>query len=65
MSLVRSYIKTTKRCNVEIVAFLMLSCMCSRSSNAAVTSGKTFHVFHAVFLPLPANDDIVSHPVNA
>ena len=39
--------------------------MCSKSSNAAVTSGKTFHVFHAVFLPLPANDDVVSHPVNA
>ena len=63
MSLVQSYIKTTKCCKVEIVA--MFSCMCSKSSYAAVTSGKTFHVFHAVVLPLPANDDVVSHPVNA
>ena len=43
----------------------MSPCMNSRSSNAAVTSGNTFYVFQAVFLPLPPNEDMVSHPVNA
>ncbi len=56
MSQVRSYIKTTNS---------KFSCMCSKSSKAPVTSGKTFYVLNAVFLPLPANNDVVSHPVNA
>ena len=32
---------------------------------SAVTLGNNFHVFQAVFLPLPPNEDMVSHPVNA
>ena len=46
------YIKTTKHCKVEIVAPSKFSCMCSKSSNAAVSSGKTFCKFHQhAFLP--------------
>ena len=33
-------LKTTKHCKVEIVALSKFSCMCSKSSNAAVSSGK-------------------------
>ena len=42
------YIKTTKHCKIEIVALSKFSCMCSKSSNAAVSSGKTFYKFHAI-----------------
>ena len=56
---------TTNHSNSAIVASLMSCCMRRRSSNASVTSGKTSHVFHAVFLPLPLNAETVSHPVNA
>ena len=32
---------------------------------ASLTSGYAVHVAHAVFLVLPKNEDVVSHPVNA
>ena len=53
------------KADIHVVELLISCCMSSRSSNAAVTSEKIFHAFQAVFLPLPPNDDVVSHPVNA
>ena len=35
------------------------------SLNAVVTSGYLSHLSHAVTLPLPANEDVWSHPVRA
>jgi len=65
MSLVLSYSSTTNLSNTDITDSLMQSSMRRSCSNAGVTSGKTCHVFQAVFLPLPPNDDTVSHPVKA
>ena len=63
-TLVQSYIKIMNRSKADVVELLMSPCMNSRSLNA-VTSGNTFHVFQAVLLPLPPNEDMVPHPVNA
>ena len=51
-SLVLLYISTTNRSSSDIADSLMLSSM-RRHWNAWVTSGKTLHVFQAVFLPIP------------
>ena len=64
-SLVLSYNSTTNRSNTDIDDSLMSSSMRRRVSNASLTSGKTFHVFQAVFLPLSTNAETVSHPMNA
>ena len=44
------YFKTTKLCKVEIVALSKFSCMCSKSSNAAVSSGHVPCHLLALFL---------------
>ena len=36
-----------------------------RSEKVGVTSGNTFQMSHAVFFPLPVNDEVISHPVKA
>ena len=65
MSLVRSYISTTKRSNSYIDSSLTSLGMRNSSSKASITSGNTFQISQAVFFPLPANEDTVSHPVRA
>ncbi|KAK3878933.1 hypothetical protein Pcinc_016476 [Petrolisthes cinctipes] len=63
MSLVRSYINTTKRSSSDIDSSLTSLGMRKSSSKASVTSGNTFQISQAVFFPLPVNEDTVSHPV--
>ena len=46
-------------------ASLMTSGNKVRDSSVDVSSGNTPHTSHAVFLPLPAKKEIVSHPVSA
>ena len=60
------WFSSTVLSSLVLLALLCGACphsMRRRSSNASVTSGKTSHVFHAVFLPLPLNAETVSHPV--
>ena len=62
-SLVQSYISTTKCSSRDIDSSLTSVIMAVSSRNASFTSEMDFHVSHAVFFPLPANADVVSHPV--
>ena len=64
LSICYLYIITLKSCKVEIISLSMFSCMCSKSSNADVITGKIFHAFHAVFMPLLSNVDVVAHLLN-
>jgi len=65
LSLVQSYISTTNRSSGNIDPSRTSLGMHRSSSNASFTSGKDVQVFQAVFFPLPANADTVSHPVEA
>jgi len=63
--LVRLYSSTTK-CQTIARQLLDSLAECKYiSKNAFVTCGKLVHVSQADFLPVPAKDDIVSHPVKA
>ena len=61
--LVRSYISTTKHSSSDIDSSVISLGMRKSSSKASVTSGNPFQISQAVFFPLPANEDTVSHPV--
>ena len=60
---IMSYINTTKRSSSDNESSLTSLGMHKSSSKASVTSGNTFKISQAVFFPLPANEDTVSHPV--
>lgn len=65
LSLVQSYISTTNRSSSNIDSSLTSLGIHGSSLNASVISGKVFQVNQAVFFPLPANVDTVSHLVKA
>ena len=64
-ALVRSYISTMKYSSSDIDSSLTSLGMRKSSSKASVTCGNTFQTSKAVFFPLPAKEDTVSHPVRA
>lgn len=62
-SLVLSYMIMTNRSKASIVASPMSSVTSHRFKNASVTTGYEDQASQAVFLPLLAKLDTVSHPV--
>ena len=64
--LVLSYSKMTKRSrrsmHASLIGLVGVAASCRKIS---VTAGKLFQTVNAVFLPLPAKQDTVSHPVKA
>ena len=65
LSLVLSCISTTNRSSSNIYPPLTSLGMHRSSLKVPFTTGKSFQLSHAVFFPLPANEDIVSQSVKA
>ena len=59
------YISTINVSIVVIISVGMLAGMPANVRSASVRAGNIAQVSHAVFFPLLANDDVVSHPVRA
>lgn len=58
------YISTVRRSSKAICWELIVRLVGSsvRVTRVFVTPGKAFHAFHAVFLPMPNKDEVISHP---
>ena len=63
---VRSYNSTTYASNTDIQSSVKADgSFANIEKKPGVTSSKDFHMSNAVFLPLPANEETTSQPVNA